>query len=104
MFLGGTDLREQASDTAGLKSIDDFNKAQSAGGAEAAPVLERLQRVMAELGVEKELFNQVVEGMRQEFCPSCANEAEVLTAVANEMGAKLKSMMKTIAAEQLRIK
>lgn len=104
MFLGGTDLREQASDTAGLKSIEDFNKAQNAGGAEVAPVLERLQKVMAELGVEKELFNQVVDSMRQDFAPSCANEAEVLRAVANELGGKLKAMMKGLAAEQLRIK
>ncbi len=104
MFLGGTDLREQASEASGLKSIDDFNKAQSAGGAEAAPVLERLQKVLAELGVEKELFCQVVDGMKQEHLSTSANDAEVLQAVANDLGTKLKSMMKGVAAEQLRIK
>jgi hypothetical protein len=39
------------------KGIDDFNKSQEAG-SEAAPVLERLQGVMEEVGIEKELHNQ----------------------------------------------
>jgi hypothetical protein len=47
-----------------LRSIDDFNKAQAAGGTTAAPILDRLQRVMQELGIEQELYNQVVEGMK----------------------------------------
>jgi len=103
MFLGGTDLREQANDGANLKSIDDFNKAQS-GGGEAAPVLERLQRVMAEVGVEKELFDQVVEGMKKEYATTASNDAELLQAISKDLGDRMKGMMKAVAAEQLRIK
>jgi hypothetical protein len=39
------------------KGIDDSNKSQEAG-SEAAPVFERLQGVMEEVGIEKELHNQ----------------------------------------------
>jgi hypothetical protein len=104
LFFGGTDLREQAAEKAGLKSIDDFNRAQSAGGAEAAPVLDRLRSVMGEMGIEQELFDQVVDGMKKEYAPSASGEAELLTAVSQELGSKLKGTMKSIAAEQLRIK
>jgi hypothetical protein len=103
MFLGGTDLREQANGGADLKTIDDFNKAQE-GGGDAAPVLDRLQRVMAELGVEKELFDQVVEGMRKEYATTTSSEAELLQAITKDLGEKMKGTMKGIAAEQLRIK
>lgn len=103
-FFGGTDLREQAAETVGLKSIDDFNKAQSAGGADAAPTLERLRMVMMEVGIEKELFDQVVEGMKKEYAASTSNPAELLAAVSQDLGGKLKGTMKAIAAEQLRIK
>ena len=103
-FLGGTDLREQAAETSNLKSIDDFNKAQSAGGAAAAPVLERLQGVLNELGVDVELFQQVVQGMRNEHGTSTSNEADLLQAVAQDLGSRLKTMLKIVAAEQLRIK
>lgn len=103
-FLGGTDLREQAAETSNLKSIDDFNKAQSAGGAAAAPVLERLQGVLNELGVDVELFQQVVQGMRNEHGTSTSNEADLLQAVAQDLGSRLKTMLKIVAAEQLRMK
>ena len=85
LFLGGTDLREQLEGEK-LKSIDDFNKAQSAGGAEAAPVLERLRNAMYEMGIDKELFDQVVDGMKKEFSGSAANESELLAAVSQELG------------------
>lgn len=104
LFLGGTDLREQAAGPSQLKSIEDFNKAQNAGGAEAAPILDRLKNVMIELGIEAELFEQVVGGLKKEYQGSCSNEAELLEAVAGDLGAKLKIMMKSVAAEQLRIK
>lgn len=107
VFLGGQDLREQAGESVKLKSIDDFNKAQAAGGSDAAPVLERLQKVLAELGVEKELFEQVVEGIRKEVAAGnggSASEAQILEAVKGELGGKLKAAMKSIAAEQLRLK
>jgi len=103
LFLGGTDLREQASEGAKLKSIDDFNKAQAQGG-EAAPVLDRLKNVMQELSVEPELFEQVVNGMKKEFQPQGLSDADLLKAVADELGSNLKKMMKAVAAEQLRIK
>jgi len=102
-FLGGTDLREQAEGEK-LKSIDDFNKAQSAGGAEAAPVLERLRNVLFEVGIDKELFDQVVDGMKKEYAESTANESELLAAVSEELGSKLKAALKGIAVDQLRIK
>jgi hypothetical protein len=102
LFLGGTDLREQASGQTKLKSIDDFNKAQMAGGSDVAPVLDRLRAVLMELDMEGELFDQVVDGMKKQH-PG-RSEADVLAAVSTELGTKLKAMMKSIAAEQLRIK
>ena len=103
MFLGGTDLREQASEGQQLKSIDDFNKAQLAG-SDKAPILDRLKNVMLELDIEEELFNQVVDGMKKQYQDSTATEADLLAAISQELGLKLKTMMKSIAAEQLRIK
>jgi hypothetical protein len=104
LFLGGTDLREQATDGAPLKSIDDFNKAQNAGGAEAAPVLDRLRSVMMEMDIDKELYDQVIDGIKSDYATSTRNEAELLAAVSQDLGAKLKAMMKSIAAERLRLK
>jgi hypothetical protein len=101
LFLGGSDLREQAGEAVKLKSIEDFNKAQAAGGSEAAPVLDRLQQVMAELGVEKELFDQVIDGYKSRLMGS--TDAEILEQVKAELGRKLKDTMKTIAAQHLRI-
>lgn len=103
LFLGGTDLREQANEGAKLKSIDDFNKAQAQGG-EAAPVLDRLKKVMQELDIDAELFDQVVNGIKKEFEPQGHSDADLLKAVADEMGSNLKKMMKKVAAEQQRIK
>ncbi|KAL3945610.1 MAG: hypothetical protein SGBAC_000265 [Bacillariaceae sp.] len=103
LFLGGTDLREQANEGAKLKSIDDFNKAQTQGG-EAAPVLDRLKKVMQELDIDAELFDQVVNGIKKEFEPQGLSDADLLKAVADEMGSNLKKMMKKVAAEQQRIK
>jgi hypothetical protein len=102
MFLGGTDLREQASEGQKLKSIDDFNKSQLAG-SDKAPVLDRLKSVMSELDIEEELFNQVIDGMKKQYQDSTASEADLLAMISQELGTKLKTMMKSIAAEQLRI-
>ena len=105
LFLGGTDLREKAGEAVKLKSIEDFNKAQAAGGAEAAPVLERLQMVLGELGIEKELYEQVVEGIRKELAAAhTSSEAELLQAIKVELASKLKANLKAIAAAQLRLK
>lgn len=103
-FLGGTDLREKAAEGTPLKTIDDFNKAMSAGGAEVAPVLERLRNVMVEMGIDKELYDQVIDGIKNEYASTTASEADLLSSVSQDLGAKLKDMMKTIAAEKLRIK
>ena len=104
LFLGGTDLREENNDGTKLKSIDDFNKAQSQGG-EAAPVFERLKNVMQELGIEEELFHQVVEGMKAELeTTTSMDDSAVLQSVLADLGSKIKSLLKSIAAEQLRIK
>ncbi|CAB9516810.1 and histidine-rich domain-containing protein [Seminavis robusta] len=102
-FLGGTDLRQAAGEAIKLKSIDDFNKAQAAGGADAAPVLDRLNAVLVELGIEQELYQQVVDGMRKKAAATADTEADVLEAVKKEMGSKFKDALKTVAAEQLRI-
>ena len=109
-FLGGTDMRAQAAESSNLRSIDDFNKAQAAGGTDAAPVLDRLRDVLKDLGVDHELFDQVVEGMKKEFSngsvvdPDAPVDPVLLDSVATELGKKLKASMKAIAVEQLRIK
>jgi hypothetical protein len=102
-FLGGSDLREKVEVTK-LKSIDDFNKAQAAGGSDCAPMLDRLRLVLNELGVENELLDQVVDGLKNEFAGATSNEAELVEAVAAELGGKLKAAVKAIAAEQQRMK
>jgi CHORD len=113
MFLGGTDLREAANGGAvKLKSIDDFNQAQAAGGAQAAPVLDRLQKVLVEeMGIDKELYQQVLQGIRTQIIKTSSSssssgmleEAELLEAIKKEMGDKLKQSLKDIAAKQLRL-
>jgi len=79
-------------------------KAQSQGG-EAAPAFERLKNVMQELGIEEELFNQVVDGMKAELeSTTSLDDSAVLQSVLADLGSKIKSLLKSIAAEQLRIK
>jgi len=90
-FLGGCDLREKNNGPQ-LKSIDDFNKGDEAKGA---PVLSRLRSIAKEIGVENELFDQVVEGIRNE-----TNDDDL---IATEIGKKIKDMFKGMAVEQLKI-
>ena len=103
-------MRAQAAESSNLRSIDDFNKAQAAGGTDAAPVLDRLRDVLKDLGVDHELFDQVVEGMKKEFSngsvvdPDAPVDPVLLDSVATELGKKIKASMKAIAVEQLRIK
>jgi len=98
---GGCELREAAAGGADkLKSIEDFNVSHAAGGSDAAPVLERLRKVLGEIGVEEELFDQVVGGIKKE----CDAEEDGLNAVAEDLGKKFKDALKAIAVEQLRIK
>lgn len=110
-FLGGMDLREIAAEKAGtkLKSIDDFNQSQMAGGSDKAPVLVRLKNVLGELGIEEELFDQVVDGIKartpNQHPSSVTGEGneDVWSAVAEELGGKLKGAFKKIVVDQLRI-
>lgn len=105
-FLGGCDVREAAG--AGppkLRSIEDFNKEQQQqnSGVEA-PILERLKMNLEELGVEKELFDQVVAGIQNEVSANTVlDDAALSKEVAMRLGKKLKDAMKAIAVEQLRI-
>lgn len=106
LFLGGTDLRAELHGAAELKSIDDFNKAEAAGGTNAAPILERFQKVLFDLGIEHELYNQVVTGIETDIKKEHGelSDAQLLDAVAADLGGKLKAAMKKIAVDQLRIK
>mmetsp|Transcript_9766 Transcript_9766/g.16150 ORF Transcript_9766/g.16150 Transcript_9766/m.16150 type:complete len:310 (+) Transcript_9766:37-966(+) len=104
-FLGGCDLREEMNGPK-LKSIDDFNASAAAGGSEGAPVLERLRSVLGELGVENELFDQVLEGVKKEEMAKNGlqeGDAKVVDEATKTLGLKLKKAMKAIAVEQLRI-
>ncbi len=103
-FLGGCDLREAAGESQKLKTIDDFNAAQ-ASGSDSGPVLERLRSVFAEIGIEHELFDQVVDGIKKNLGGSGEEKSEdILAAATEDLGKELKKAMKTIAAQQLRIK
>jgi hypothetical protein len=104
-FLGGCDLREEMNGPK-LKSIDDFNASAAAGGSEGAPVLERLRSVLGELGVENELFDQVLEGVKKEEMTKNGlqeDDAKVVDEATKTLGLKLKKSLKAIAVEQLRI-
>ena len=90
-----------------LKSIDDFNASEAAGGSEGAPVIERLRSVLGELGVENELFDQVLEGITKDVVSkngSGKDDATTVDESVKVLGSKLKAAMKGIAVEQLRIK
>lgn len=107
-FLGGCDIREQMNGGQKLRSIDDFNASAAAGGSEGAPVLERLRGVLEELGVENELFDQVMDGIKKDVAgkagAASADDAAVVDESVKVLGSKLKNAMKAIAVEQLRIK
>ncbi|KAL3807921.1 hypothetical protein ACHAXA_000360 [Cyclostephanos tholiformis] len=109
-FLGGCDIREKMNGPK-LRSIDDFNASAAAGGSVGAPVLERLRGVLEELGIENELYDQVLDGIKRDvvetnFDSSTTghNDGRVVDEAAKILGSKLKNAMKAIAVEQLRIK
>ena len=100
-LLRGCDICEKL-DAPKLRSIDDFNTSAAAEGSEGAPVVERLRSVLEELGVENELFNQVLEGMKNNVMEkngSGNDDASVVDEVLKVLGGKLKNVMKSIAVE-----
>jgi len=106
-FLGGCDIREKMNGPE-LRSIDDFNTSAAAGGSEGAPVLERLRSVLGEVGVENELFDQVLDGIKKDVAAKNGssedeNDAAVVDESVKVLGDKLKAAMKGVAVEQLRI-
>lgn len=104
LFLGGTDLREKNAEAIKLKSIDDFNKSQAAGGSDAAPVLDRLQAVLSELDIDKELYDQVLDIYRTKFQSQTTNDVELLAAIKLEIGTVIKSALKAVVVDHMRIK
>ena len=104
LFLGGTDLREKNAEAIKLKSIDDFNKSQAAGGSDAAPVLDRLQAVLSELDIDKELYDQVLDIYRTKLQSQTTNDVELLAAIKLEIGTVIKSALKAVVVDHMRIK
>lgn len=120
-FLGGMDLREQMNGGGPkLRSIEEFNREQQVGTS--MNTLDRLQNVLLELGIEKELYLQVFDGFKKEIMtvsgmPDTNNEKntqkqeendfmtkEMYDMIQIKMGKILKDSLKQAAAEQLRIK
>lgn len=95
--LGGCDLREK-NEGPKLKSIDDFNKDDEVDNNATATVLSRLRNITKEIGVENELFDQVVVGIKKKN--GVADDEDT---IALEIGMKIKDMFKGIAVENLRL-
>jgi hypothetical protein len=92
-----------------LRSIEDFNmqQQQKINGVEATTALDRLKRVLEELGVENELFDQVVTGIQKEVLADSTtglDDTALHKEIAIRLGKKLKVAMKAIAVEQLRVR
>mmetsp|Transcript_6076 Transcript_6076/g.8873 ORF Transcript_6076/g.8873 Transcript_6076/m.8873 type:complete len:312 (+) Transcript_6076:68-1003(+) len=112
-FLGGCDVREAVSGPTKLLSIDDFNKQEQQVPTmdPQAEVLDRLRLILEELGVEKELFDQVVTGIKRDILATdigsslsgTTNDSMIAKEASVRLGKKLKDTMKAIATEQLRI-
>mmetsp|Transcript_14732 Transcript_14732/g.21041 ORF Transcript_14732/g.21041 Transcript_14732/m.21041 type:complete len:307 (-) Transcript_14732:531-1451(-) len=100
-FLGGCDLREQMmagkenrgeteesanGTSSSLKSIEDFNKSSNK--------LDSVRNSLAGIGVEVELFDQVVNGIEKS-----RKDCDVTT----EMGKLFMTSLKAVAAQQQRI-
>jgi hypothetical protein len=116
-FLGGCDLRaeavEKSNQASKLRSIDDFNRMQGGNSSEKSAgnnelsILTRLRDLLLEMGIEHELFDQVVEGIKHQIIAGMGedvNSSLVNKAVVEELGAKWKRTLKSMAVDQLRIK
>ena len=101
-FLVGCDVRGPK-----LQSIDDFNGSAAAGGSVGAPALERYRDALCEMGIENELYDQVLDGIKKDVVEKKKldiDDGRVLDESVIILGSKMKSALKAIAVEQLRIK
>jgi hypothetical protein len=106
-FLGGCDIREKLNNGPKLRSIDDFNASAAAGGSVGAPILDRLRDVLCEMGIENELYDQVLDGIKKDVVEKKkldVDDGRVLDESVMILGSKMKNALKAIAVEQLRIK
>ena len=68
--------------------------------------MERLRSVLEELGVENELFDQVLEEIKNNVMEKNGtgdDDAGLVDEVVKVLGGKLKNAMKSIVVEQLKI-
>lgn len=113
LFLGGCDMRGQTNDSGNkLKSIEDFNNNNSGKNT----VLDRFRSLMNELDIEDELIDQVLNGLRKEAGVNSVEDNAKNSSISNVdnpaemkivqdlLAKQMKSALKSIAAEQLRIK
>ena len=104
-FLGGCDIRDKLSGPK-LRSIDDFNASAAAGGSVGAPIIDRLRDVLCEMGIENELYDQVLDGIKKDVVEKKKldiNDGRVLDESVMILGSKIKNTLKAIVVEQLRI-
>ena len=69
-------------------------------------MVEWLRSMLEELGVENELFDRVLEGIKNnvmEKTGSREDDPGVVDEIVKVLGGKLKNSMKSIAVDQLRI-
>ena len=106
-FLGGCDLRQQqTSDEPKLKRIEDFNN--SSNPLNTWDQFENL--MMDKFQIEKELLQQVWNGFQKQAGidnddpqQAAENNQEKLQMAVELLGKSMKSSLKNIAAQQLRI-
>lgn len=119
-FLGGCDLRADMGDKNNkLKSIEEFNqslRAAAQGGSKdihsvntESSLISQLKDILIQMGLEVELYDQVVDGIRKQLMTTepfteTIEAAVVDKAIIQEMGIKLKKAFQAMAVNQLRIK
>ncbi len=125
-FLGGCDLRAEMGEKSNkLKSIEEFNQSQRAaaqgfstkidsdnmnvGDKIDKSLITQLKETLIQMGLEEELYDQVVEGTRKQLIKTESlmdtdDSVALEKALVEEMASKLKKAFKAMAVEQLRIK
>jgi hypothetical protein len=83
-FLGGCDVRESAHGGKELRTVEGFNKAKEA--------IETLRIVLNDIGVEKEIFDQVVNEIKK-------NEDE--SSLVKILSEKIKNALKELVTEEI---